>query len=68
MIAVATNAGLKVYGFTKFGVTPAGGARAGTLLELEGFMLSPVFGAPVAVSQPRHTERGAPAATYSNSR
>ena len=51
MIAVATNAGLKVYGFTKFGVTPAGGARAGTLLGLEGLILSPVLRVPVAVFQ-----------------
>ena len=51
MIAVATNAGLKVYGFAKFGVTPAGGARAGTLLGLEGLILSPVLIVPVAVFQ-----------------
>ena len=53
MIAVATNAGLKVYGFTKFGVTPAGGARAGTLLGLEGLILSPVLRVPVAIVQLR---------------
>lgn len=52
MIAVATNAGLKVYGFTKFGVTPAGGARAGTLLGLVGLILSPVIRVPIAVVQP----------------
>lgn len=28
--AVTTNAGLSEYGFTKFGVTPDGGERAGT--------------------------------------
>ena len=41
MIAVATNAELKVYGLTKSGVIPAGGARAGTLSGLEGLILSP---------------------------
>lgn len=72
MIAVATNAGLKVYGFTKFGVTPAGGARAGTLLGPEGLILSPVFRVPVAVVQPRRNsgirEGGAPAARYRESK
>ena len=49
MTAVATNAGLKVYGFTKFGVTPAGGARAGTLTGLVGLILSRVVTVSVAV-------------------
>ena len=53
MIAVATNAGLKVYGFTKFGVIPAGGARAGTLSGLEGLMSRLVLRVPVIVVQPR---------------
>ena len=37
--AVTTNAGLREYGSTKFGVTPGGGARAGTSLELVELIL-----------------------------
>ena len=39
--AVTAKAGLCVYGFTKFGVTPGGGERAGASLEVVELMMLP---------------------------
>lgn len=40
---MATNGGLSEYGSTKFGLAPAGGARAGTSLGLLLFMMLPML-------------------------